>query len=155
VEIAEIHGGNRGAYGCPRVTVELRRRGRQVNHKRVERIMREHQIVGITRHTRSLTKHDPTVAPAPDLLSRDFTAQAPGERLVGDITYLPTGEGWLYLATVIDLHTREVIGHAMAGHMRAGLACDAIGTAPSLVDTGVGGFRPLTRWCSWSQTRPG
>ena len=64
--------------------------------------------------------------PVPDLIGRDFTAAAPGRRLVGDIAYLPTQEGWLYLATVIDLHNREVVGHAMAGHMRAELVCDAI-----------------------------
>jgi transposase InsO family protein len=126
-EIAQVHAEHRGAYGCPRVTVELRRRGLRVNHKRVERVMRERRIVGITRRRRrSLTRQDTAAAPAPDLLERDFTAAAPGERLVGDITYLPTGEGWLYLATVLDLHTREIIGHAMATHMRAELVCDAI-----------------------------
>lgn len=65
-------------------------------------------------------------APAPDLIGRDFTAEAPGQRLVGDIAYLPTDEGWLYLATTIDLHTREVVGHAMATHMRAQLVADAV-----------------------------
>ena len=60
---------------------------------------------------------------------RDFTAEKPGQPLVGDITCLPTFEGWLYLATVIDLHTREVVGHAMAGHMRTDLVCDAIDLA--------------------------
>jgi transposase InsO family protein len=69
--------------------------------------------------------------PAPDLIGRDFTADAPGERFVGDIIYLPTQEGWLYLATVLDLHTREVAGHAMAGHMRAELVCDAVDLAAS------------------------
>lgn len=126
-EVAEIHAAHRGAYGSPRVTVELRRRGRVINHKRVERIMREREIAGITRRRRrSLTRPDKAATPAPDLIGRDFSADAPGERLVGDITYLPTQEGWLYLATVIDLHTREVVGHAMADHMRADLACDAI-----------------------------
>ncbi|MET8122507.1 IS3 family transposase [Micromonospora sp. NPDC005189] len=126
-EIAAIHGGHRGAYGSPRVAVELRRRGQRVNRKRVERIMRERGIVGITRRRRrSLTKQDQTAAPAPDLIGRDFTADAPGQRLVGEITYLPTAEGWLYLATTIDLHTREVIGHAMAAHMRAELVADAV-----------------------------
>jgi transposase InsO family protein len=67
--------------------------------------------------------------PVPDLIGRDFTAQAPGERLVSDITYLPTGESWLYLATVIDLHTREVIGRAMADHLRADLVRDALDLA--------------------------
>ncbi len=126
-EITAIHAAHRQAYGSPRVTVELRRRGRAVNRKKVERIMRERGIVGWTRRRRrSLTKADASVAPAPDLIGRDFTAAAPGDKLVGDITYLPTEEGWLYLATAIDLHTREVVGHAMAEHMRADLACDAI-----------------------------
>ncbi|MGW5649733.1 IS3 family transposase [Saccharopolyspora sp. NPDC003752] len=126
-EIAGLHAEHRGTYGRPRVTAALRRRGRRVNHKRVERIMREHGIAGITRRRRrSLTRQDETAAPVPDLIGRDFTAPAPGRRLVGDITYLPTQEGWLYLATVIDLHNREVIGHAMAGHMRAELVGDAI-----------------------------
>jgi transposase InsO family protein len=137
-EIGAIHGEHRGSYGSPRVTDELRRRGRRVNRKRVERIMRERHIVGITRRRRrSLTKQDTAAAPAPDLIGRDFTAQAPGQRLVGDITYLPTQEGWLYLATTIDLYNREVIGHAMAEHMRAELVCDAVELAHrrGLVDT--------------------
>lgn len=126
-EIAQVHAEHRAAYGSPRITVELRRRGRVINHKRVERVMREHGIVGISRRRRrSLTKADQAAIPVPDLVGRDFTAVAPGQRLVGDITYLPTQDGWLYLATVIDLHTREVIGHAMAEHMRAELVCDAI-----------------------------
>ncbi|WIX93441.1 DDE-type integrase/transposase/recombinase [Amycolatopsis sp. DG1A-15b] len=62
-------------------------------------------------------------------MRRDFTAEKPGQRLVGDITCLPTFQGWLYLATVIDLHTREVVGHAMAEHMRTDLVCDAIDLA--------------------------
>jgi transposase InsO family protein len=127
VEIRTIHGEHRGSYGSPRVADELQRRGRRVNRKRVERIMRERHIVGVTRRRRrSLTKQDPAAAPAPDLIGRDFTAPAPGQRLVGDITYLPTQEGWLYLATTIDLFNREVIGHAMAEHMRAELVCDAV-----------------------------
>lgn len=126
-EIATIHAAHRQAYGSPRVTAELRRRGRPVNRKKVERIMRQRGIVASTRRRRrSLTKADTRVPPAPDLIRRDFTATAPGEKFVGDITYLPTEEGWLYLATVIDLHTREVAGHAMATHMRADLVCDAI-----------------------------
>jgi transposase InsO family protein len=126
-EIRAIHGEHRGSYGSPRVADELRRRGRRVNRKRVERIMRERRIVGITRRRRrSLTRQDTTATPAPDLIGRDFTAPAPGHRLVGDITYLPTQEGWLYLATTIDLFNREVVGHAMAEHMRAELVSDAV-----------------------------
>jgi transposase InsO family protein len=92
--------------------------------------MRERGVVGWTRRRRrSLTKQDVTAPPAPDLVDRDFTATAPGERFVGDITYLPTEEGWLYLATVIDLHNREVAGHAMAAHMRTELVSAAIDLA--------------------------
>lgn len=126
-EIRTIHSEHNGSYGSPRVTDELRRRGRRVNEKRVTRVMRERHIVGITRRRRrSLTKQDTTAAPAPDLIGRDFTSPAPGHRFVGDITYLPTAEGWLYLATTIDLFNREVVGHAMATHMRAELVCDAV-----------------------------
>ncbi|WSG48232.1 IS3 family transposase [Dactylosporangium sp. NBC_01737] len=122
-----MHGEHKGSYGSPRVTDELRRRGRRVNRKRVERIMRERHIVGITRRRRrTLTRQDSTAAPAPDLIGRDFTSPAPGHRLVGDITYLPTQEGWLYLATTIDLFNREVVGYAMAEHTRADLVCDAV-----------------------------
>jgi transposase InsO family protein len=129
-EIRGIHGEHRGAYGSPRVTAELHRRGRRINRKRVERIMRERGIVGITRRRRrSLTRPDAAAAPAPDLIGRDFTALAPGHRFVGDITYLPTEQGWLYLATTIDLFNREVVGHAMAEHMRAELACEAVDLA--------------------------
>nr|WP_033294472.1 IS3 family transposase [Amycolatopsis jejuensis] len=126
-EITGIHAAHRGAYGSPRVTAELRRRGVVVNHKKIERVMRERGIAGFTRRRRhSLTKPNPAAVPVPDLIRRDFTADAPGQRLVGDITYLPTEEGWLYLATVLDLHTREIVGHALAGHQRADLVCDAI-----------------------------
>ncbi|MBE1605523.1 IS3 family transposase [Actinopolymorpha pittospori] len=126
-EIAEIHRDSMGAYGVPRVHATLRRSGRAVNRKKVERIMRERRIRGITRRRRrSLTKADTTAAPAPDLIARDFTAKRPGTRLVGDITYLPTAQGWYYLATAIDLATREVLGWSMADHHRADLVIDAL-----------------------------
>lgn len=129
-EIRVIHAESRGAYGAPRVTAKLRRTGRRINRKKVERIMRERDIRGITRRRRRhLTQQDTKAAPAPDLVGRDFTADEPGRKLVGDITYLPTLAGWWYLATVIDLATREVIGYAMAGHHRAELVVDALKTA--------------------------
>ncbi|MGW5749221.1 IS3 family transposase [Amycolatopsis sp. NPDC003861] len=129
--ITSIHAEHRRAYGVPRITAELHRRGHRVNHKRVERLMREHSLAGITRRKRrALTRPAAgPVTPVGDLIRRDFTATAPGQRFVGDITCLPTFEGWLYLATVIDLHTREVVGHAMAEHMRTDLVCDAIALA--------------------------
>ncbi|WP_245238484.1 IS3 family transposase [Streptomyces sp. MZ04] len=126
-EIREIHKKSRRAYGAPRITAALRRKGRRINRRKVERLMREHDIRGITRRKRrSLTKADTKAAPSPDLVGRDFTAQAPGEKLVSDITYLPTPAGWWHLATVIDLATREIIGYAMADHHRAELVVDAL-----------------------------
>ncbi|MFD4556345.1 IS3 family transposase [Streptomyces sp. NPDC058469] len=126
-QIREIHTDSRGAYGALRITRVLRVQGHVVNRKRVARVMRERQIAGTTRRkSRSLTKPDRTVPPAPDLIQRDFTAPMPGLKLVGDITCLPTAEGWLYLATVIDLCPREVVGWSMADHMRTQLVDDAI-----------------------------
>ncbi|MFI5987915.1 IS3 family transposase [Streptomyces sp. NPDC051555] len=133
-EITVIHIASRRKYGVPRVTAELRRQGRVVNRKRVERIMREHCIAGHSRHTgrRSLTKADSKAAPSPDLIGRDFTATRPGTKIVGDITCIPTAEGWLYLASWLDLATREIIGYSMAGHHRADLVVDALDMAAAL-----------------------
>lgn len=125
--IREIHTDSRGSCGALRITRKLRDQGHVVNRERVARIMREREIVGITRRkSRSLTKQDRTVPPVPDLILWDFTAPMPGLKFVGDITCLPTAEGWLYLATVIDLCAREVAGWSMADHMCTELVADAI-----------------------------
>lgn len=99
-EITVIHLASKGTYGVPRVNAELRRLGRPVNRKRLARVLREHGIAGHTRRTgrRSLTRQDPKAAPAPDLIGRHFHADRPGQKIVGDITYIPTAERWLYLA---------------------------------------------------------
>ncbi|MBT2404428.1 IS3 family transposase [Streptomyces sp. ISL-87] len=133
-EITVIHVASKGTYGVPRVSAELRRRGHLVNRKRVERVMREHGIAGHSRRTgrRSLTKADTWAAPAPDLIGRDFHAVRPGIKAVGDITYIPTAEGWLYLASWLDLATREIIGYSTADHHRADLVVDALGMAAGL-----------------------
>ncbi|MGY4967599.1 IS3 family transposase, partial [Streptomyces sp. 900105245] len=126
-EITVLHLASKGTYGAPRIDAELRRLGRKVNRKRIERVMREHGITGHTRRKRrNLTRQEKKTVAAPDLLSRDFTAQAPGTRLVGDITYIATGQGWLYLATWLDLATREVVGYSMSDHHRAALVVDAL-----------------------------
>lgn len=91
----------------------------------------------LTRAPRPPLHHGPSARRRPDLLGRNFTATRPGTRLVGDITFLPTRQGWWYLATVIDLATREVIGYAMAGHHRAELVVDALRMAH-----GRGGLQP-------------
>ncbi|MFD8649865.1 IS3 family transposase [Streptomyces mirabilis] len=137
-EITVLHLASRRNYGVPRIHAELRRRGRRVNRKRIARVMRERDIRGVTRRKhRSLTRPDKKATPAPDLIGRDFHADTPGTKLVGDITYLPTAEGWLYLACWLDLATREVVGYAMADHHRAELVVDALDMAH-----GRGGLEP-------------
>ena len=129
-QIAVVHADSGGTYGSPRVTVELRAQGVRVNHKRVARVMRERGIVG--RHLRRrkrTTICDPAAAPVADLLGRDFTATAPDQRWCGDITYLRVGTSWLFLATVIDIATRRLIGWSINTHMRTGLVIDAMAAA--------------------------
>lgn len=96
------------------MTAELRRRGWQVNHKRIERLMRIHGVVGHRpRKRRSLTKQDADAPPLPDLVGRRFNPDRPDHSWVGDITYIPTDEGWLYLAGMPDLGSRRLVGYAM------------------------------------------
>ncbi len=126
-EIRAIHDEFDQTYGSPRVTVELANRGRCVNHKRVERLMRDHRIVGIHKPARVRTTIPAEdTPPLPDLVGRRFDPGVPDAAWVGDITYIRTGEGWLFLATVIDLGSRRLLGYAMADHMRTSLALDAL-----------------------------
>jgi transposase InsO family protein len=127
------------AYGAPRVTAELNDGtppGARVNHKRVARVMAEHGIAGIRLRRRvRTTVPEPSDAKAPDLLKRDFTAEQPNRKYVGDITYLPLADGHnLYLATVIDCCSRKLAGWAVADHMRTNLVADALKAA--LADRG-------------------
>ncbi|MCX2928410.1 IS3 family transposase [Streptomyces sp. NEAU-W12] len=105
-EIRVLHAGSRGAYEAPRIHAALRRAGRVVNSKKIERLMRKHRIVGITRRRRrGLTRQAKRAVFALDLIGRDFTAPRPGMRLVGDMTELSTREGKLYLATLCRLES--------------------------------------------------
>ena len=129
-KIKDIHTASRSTYGSPRVHAQLRNDGQACGRKRVAWLMRHNGIVGrCKRRFRRTTIADPDAATAAvDLVKRSF---GPGaieiDRLwCSDVTYIRTWEGWLYLATVIDLASRRVVGWAMAGHMRAELACDAL-----------------------------
>jgi putative transposase len=129
-EIRRIHARSKATYGAPRVHVELGRHGWRVNHKRVERLMRIHGIVGYRpRRRRGLTKPDAGTAPAPDLLGRLFDPDRPDVAWCGDVTWIPTDEGWLYLASVIDLASRHLLGYAMGVHHDAALVVDALQAA--------------------------
>jgi transposase InsO family protein len=137
VRIRAVHARHDGTYGAPRITAELRDEGVPVNHKKVARVMRRHRIRGLRLRRRvQTTIADPAAAKAPDLIRRDFTAGAVNHRYVGDITYLPVGErGFLYLATVIDLHSRRLAGWAIADHMRTDLVIDALSAAARTRDS--------------------
>ncbi len=129
--IRAIHAASDQTYGSPRVTAELRDTGVKVNHKRVERVMRTFRIVGVhLRRKHRTTIPDPAAVKAADLIGRDFTAELPNTKYVGDITYLPvSGAKPLYLATVLDLCSRRLAGWAIADHMRAELVTDALAAA--------------------------
>jgi len=120
----------RGAYGCRRVAALLNRDGHPCSVGLVADLMREQGLRACQpRAYKRTTLPGEQPVTSPDLIGRDFTAAAPGQRLVGDITYLRTGEGWLYLATVIDLATRMVTGWQLADHMRTSLVTDALAMA--------------------------
>jgi transposase InsO family protein len=119
-----------GTYGHRRVHAQLARWGEAASLELVRALMRDLRLVPCQpRPWRPTTTIAADAGGVPDLVGRDFTAAAPGVKLVGDITYIPTWEGWLYLATVIDCHTKECIGYAMADHMRTSLVTNALDMA--------------------------
>ncbi len=126
-QIAVVHARSRRTYGAPRVHAELRAQGVRCARKSVARLMRAAGLVGCHRRRRARTTvADPAHTPAPNLVARDFTAPAPDRLWIGDITYVATREGWLYLAVLLDAHSRRVVGWAMADHLRTELALDAL-----------------------------
>jgi transposase InsO family protein len=129
--IRAVHRESDGTYGVPRITAELRDDGERINHKRIARVMRSIGLAGVRlRRRHRTTIADPAAAKAPDLISCDFTASEPNTKYVGDITYLPVDGGkFLYLATVIDLASRRLVGWAIADHMRTDLVIDALAAA--------------------------
>ncbi|ANZ13509.1 transposase [Streptomyces noursei ATCC 11455] len=131
VGIRAVHRESDGTYGVPRITAELREAGERVNHKRIARVMRSIGLAGVRlRRRHRTTVADPAAAKAPDLIGRDFTASEPNTKYVGDITYLPLDGGkFLYLATVIDLALRRLVGWAIADRMRTDLVTDALAAA--------------------------
>jgi putative transposase len=127
VLLKAIHGELKGAHGSPRMVRELRARGFPASKERVERLMREHGIRA--RHKRRYkattdSKHGLPVAP--NVLERNFAAQAPNQAWTADITYIWTDEGWLYLAVVIDLFNREVVGWSIKPRMTTDIVLDAL-----------------------------
>jgi putative transposase len=126
--IRRIHAASRGTYGAPRVHAELAdAHGVRCGRKRIARLMRRAGLVGVCRRRAArTTRRDETAAPSDDLVRRAFAATAPDRLWVADITYLPTWQGFLYLAVILDAFSRRVVGWAMAEHLRAELVVDAL-----------------------------
>lgn len=126
-KIREIHDRSRRIYGYPRVHAELRALGVRCNRKRVARLMRKAGLQGRIRGRRKgITRRDKHAVPAADLVKRNFAAAAPDRVWTADITYVHTREGFLYLAFILDVYSRRVVGWAMATHLRTELVVDAL-----------------------------
>ena len=125
--IREVHESSRRTYGYPRVHAELNALGVQCGRRRVARLMREDGLHGCMRgKRRSTTRRDEHSPPAPDLVERCFVAARPDRLWLADITYLPTRQGFLYLAFILDACSRRIVGWAMANHLRAELVTEAL-----------------------------
>lgn len=127
VQIRAVYVANRGAYGWPRVWRALRAQGIRVGKQRVQKLMRQHGIRARGKRRFRVTTDSRHGLPiAPNLLNRNFTVAAPNQAWTGDITYIPTNQGWLFLAVVIDLFSRRVVGWSMQPEMRSHLVIDAL-----------------------------
>jgi len=156
-DIRRVHPEHRGRYGGPRIHAELRAQGQSVSRKRVERVMRQYGIrAHVPRRYHGCTTDSKHSLPiAANLLDRNFVAEKPDQVWLADITCIPTGEGWLSLAVILDLFTRKLAGWAMRQHMRAELTMAALNgrthhgrpTAPSEagLDPSLGSRQPIRR----------
>src|SRR6202048_4819124 len=139
-DIKRVHRDTSGRYGSPRIHAELRAQGRGVSRGRIERLMRRHGIRAIMARPRRVrttdSLHDFPIAA--NLLERNFTVAAPNRIWLADITYVETDQGWLYLATVMDLYSRKIVGWAMCDHLRAELPLTALRMAISVQRPGAG-----------------
>jgi putative transposase len=116
-EIQQVFKKHQGRYGSPRIYRDLRDEGMRCSRKRVARLMQEEELTALRKRRRVLTtKRDINHPVAPNLLNREFTASLPNKKWVTDITYIPTTQGWLYLAVILDLYSRMVVGWSMSGN---------------------------------------
>jgi transposase InsO family protein len=151
--ITAEHKRSKGRYGAPRIHAELRRQGRRHSRKRVGRLMRRAGLRGrAPKRWKKTTIADPAAAARADAIRRDFTADAAkiNQRWCGDITYIATWEGWLYLATVIDIASRRVVGFALADHLRTELVADALANAVAARDPAPGVIFHSDRGCQYT-----
>jgi transposase InsO family protein len=152
-EVQAVHEQSKGRYGAPRVHAQLRAQGRRHSRKRIARLMRAEGLRGrAAKRWTKTTIPDPGAAARADRIRRDFTADASkvNTRWCGDITYIATWEGWLYLATVIDIASRRVVGYALADHLRTELISDALSNAVAARDPEPGVIFHSDRGCQYT-----
>lgn len=127
-DIQRIHWNSHKRYGSPRVLAALRSEGKNIGKSRIEKLMRDNDLRALSkkrvRISTTDSKHNLPVAP--NLVDRNFSAISPNDKWLADITYIPTGEGWLFLAAILDLCTRKIVGWAMRDHMRTELPLAAL-----------------------------
>jgi transposase InsO family protein len=151
--VRAAHGESKGRYGSPRVHAQLRSQGLRHSRKRVARLMRTQGLQGrAAKRWKKTTIPDPAAAARADRIRRDFTADASkvNTRWCGDITYIATWEGWLYLATVIDIASRRVVGFALADHLRTELIASALSNAVAARDPEPGVIFHSDRGCQYT-----
>jgi len=128
--IGAIYRRSRQTYGAPRIHAELKEEGTPVGRKRIARLMKESGLAGVSRRKSTVTtRRDRSARPAPDLVDRQFVADRPNALWVADITYVPTWVGFLYLAVVLDVWSRKIVGWAIASHLRTTLVTAALDMA--------------------------
>jgi putative transposase len=154
--IGVIHAHSRRTYGSPRIHAELKEQGTRVGRKRVARLMREAGLAGVSRrrsvHT---TRRDPSARPAPDLVDRNFAASAPNQLWVADITYIPTLAGFLYLAVVLDVWSRKIVGWAMSSRLATQIVLDALAMAVEQRQPASGVIHHSDQGCQYTSTEFG
>ncbi|MFC1960382.1 IS3 family transposase [Chloroflexota bacterium] len=130
IDIRQIYETSRQTYGSPRIHAELQAQGKAVSHNRVARLMRLNGIRAQRKQRYKVTtKRNPAREPAPNLLAQDFNADAVNEKWVADITYINTREGWLYLAAILDVYSRKIVGWSMSERLQKRLVEDALAMA--------------------------
>lgn len=163
-DIRLIHAESSGCYGSPRVHATLRRDGCRVGRSRVERLMRRAGLPGLAALPRRVrttnSRHGYPIAP--NRLARNFEAAAPNQIRLADLTYIPTGEGWLYLAAILDMHTRKIVGGSMRQTLHTEIALDALNMAverqrpaPGLIHHSDRGIQCAAEACRSALARSG
>jgi putative transposase len=154
--IVKIHRQSRRTYGAPRILAELQEEGQRVGRKRVARLMRTSNVVGVSRRRSfQTTRRDPAARPAPDLVDRKFTANGPNQLWVADMTYIPTLAGFLYLAVVLDVWSRKIVGWAMSSRMVTQIVLDALAMAVEQRRPAEGVIHHSDQGCQYTATEFG